>query len=88
MRIVHSPFGLHLTAIRENPRKAEYLGVRVRMFRLAAFLISAFYCAIGGCDSGNQILAMPTPKPLTGHTQASWCSDSARRFRQLFGPLV
>lgn len=47
-RIVHSPFGLHLTAIRENPRKAEYLGVRVRFFRLIAFLISAFYCAIGG----------------------------------------
>jgi branched-chain amino acid transport system permease protein len=47
-RIVHSPFGLHLVAIRENPRKAEYLGVRVRFFRLIAFLISAFYCAIGG----------------------------------------
>lgn len=47
-RIVRSPFGLHLLAIRENPRKAEYLGVRVRFFRLVAFLISAFYCAIGG----------------------------------------
>jgi len=47
-RIVHSPFGLHLVAIRENPRKAEYLGVRVRFFRLLAFLISAFYCAVGG----------------------------------------
>ncbi|MEO5692744.1 MAG: branched-chain amino acid ABC transporter permease [Usitatibacter sp.] len=47
-RIVNSPFGMHLTAIRENPRKAEYLGVRVRFFRLVAFLISAFYCGIGG----------------------------------------
>ncbi len=47
-RIVHSPFGLHLAAIRENPPKAEYLGVRVRLFRLIAFLISAFYCALGG----------------------------------------
>jgi branched-chain amino acid transport system permease protein len=47
-RIVHSPFGLHLAAIRENPRKAEYLGVRVRFFRLIAFLVSAFYCAVGG----------------------------------------
>jgi len=47
-RIVRSPFGMHLRAIRENPRKAEYLGVRVRFFRLVAFLISAFYCAIGG----------------------------------------
>jgi branched-chain amino acid transport system permease protein len=47
-RIVHSPFGLHLAAVRENARKAEYLGVRVRFFRLIAFLISAFYCAVGG----------------------------------------
>jgi branched-chain amino acid transport system permease protein len=28
-RIVHSPFGLHLRALRENPRKAEYLGFRI-----------------------------------------------------------
>src|SRR5207237_6139852 len=47
-RIVHSPFGLHLAAARENARKAEYLGVRVRLFRLIAFLVSAFYCAVGG----------------------------------------
>jgi branched-chain amino acid transport system permease protein len=47
-RVVHSPFGLQLTAIRENARKAEYLGVRVRLFRFIAFLISAFYCALGG----------------------------------------
>ena len=47
-RIVRSPFGLSLMAIRENARKAEYLGVRVRLFRLLAFLISAFYCAVGG----------------------------------------
>ncbi|HXF80445.1 MAG TPA: branched-chain amino acid ABC transporter permease [Usitatibacter sp.] len=47
-RLVHSPFGLHLVATRENRRKAEYLGVRVRFFRLIAFSISAFYGAIGG----------------------------------------
>ncbi len=51
-RIVNSPFGLHLAALRENPRKAEYLGVRVRLFRLIAFLISAFYCAVGGVILG------------------------------------
>ena len=47
-RLVHSPFGLHLVATRENRRKSEYLGVRVRTFRLIAFAISAFYCAVGG----------------------------------------
>jgi len=47
-RLVHSPFGLQLVASRENRRKSEYLGVRVRLFRLIAFAISAFYCAVGG----------------------------------------
>ncbi|HMN81719.1 MAG TPA: branched-chain amino acid ABC transporter permease [Burkholderiaceae bacterium] len=51
-RIVHSPFGLHLKAIRDNPRKAEYLGVTVRRFRLIAFVISAGYAAIGGAILG------------------------------------
>ena len=47
-RIVHSPFGLHLRAIRDNPRKAEYVGARVYLFRLAAYVISAVYGAVGG----------------------------------------
>jgi branched-chain amino acid transport system permease protein len=51
-RIVHSPFGLHLRSLRDNPQKAEYLGVRVRQFRLAAFAISATYGAIGGVILG------------------------------------
>ena len=51
-RLVHSPFGLHLVAIRENARKAEYLGVRVRAFRVVAFLVSAFYGAVGGVILG------------------------------------
>lgn len=47
-RIVHSPFGLHLKAQRDNARKAEYLGVRVHAFRLAAFVLSAAYGAVAG----------------------------------------
>jgi branched-chain amino acid transport system permease protein len=51
-RLVHSPFGLHLSAIRENARKAEYLGVEVRRFRLIAFIIAAAYAAVGGALLG------------------------------------
>jgi branched-chain amino acid transport system permease protein len=54
-RIVHSPFGLHLRALRDNPRKAEYLGVRVRQFRLVAFIISAAFAAAGGAVLGLRI---------------------------------
>ncbi len=54
-RIVHSPFGLHLRAIRDNARKAEYLGVHVRRSRLAAFVISAAYGAAGGAILGFRV---------------------------------
>ncbi len=87
-RIVHSPFGLHLAAIRENPRKAEYLGVRVRFFRLIAFLISAFYCAVGGV-----ILAINTGQ---ADPELAYWTHSGELvfmtvlggFAKFFGPLV
>lgn len=48
-RIVHSPFGLHLRAIRENAGKAAYVGVRIFRMRLAAFVVSGMYGGIAGC---------------------------------------
>lgn len=54
-RIVYSPFGLHLRSLRDNAQKAEYLGVRVRQFRLVAFVISAVFGAIGGAILGFRI---------------------------------
>jgi branched-chain amino acid transport system permease protein len=87
-RIVHSPFGLHLAAIRENPRKAQYLGVRVRLFRFIAFLISAFYCALGGV-----ILAINTGQ---ADPELAYWTHSGELvfmavlggFANFFGPLV
>jgi branched-chain amino acid transport system permease protein len=87
-RIVHSPFGLHLAAIRENARKAEYLGVRVRLFRGIAFLISAFYGAIGGA-----ILAINTGQ---ADPELAYWTHSGELvfmtvlggFASFFGPLV
>jgi branched-chain amino acid transport system permease protein len=54
-RIVTSPFGLWLKAIRENPLKAAALGVSVRRYRWYAFLISAAYAAVGGALLGPTI---------------------------------
>jgi branched-chain amino acid transport system permease protein len=54
-RIVHSPFGLCLRTVRDNPLKAEALGVSVPRHRWAAFVISAAYAAVGGV-----LLATPT----------------------------
>ena len=54
-RIVRSPLGLCLRAIRENPDKAAYVGVSVRRYRFYAFVIAAVFGAVGGA-----LLAVPT----------------------------
>lgn len=47
-RIVNSPFGLTLRAIRENRGRMEALGVNVYAHELIAFVISGFFCAVAG----------------------------------------
>jgi branched-chain amino acid transport system permease protein len=47
-RIVHSPFGSTLQAIRENAMRTEFIAVPVRRYQLAAFVISSFFLGIAG----------------------------------------
>jgi branched-chain amino acid transport system permease protein len=53
--IVHSPLGLHMRAIRDNPQKAACLGVEVQRTRLWAFVISAVYCGVAGVLFGVSV---------------------------------
>ena len=46
--IVHSPFGKALQAIRDNEVRARFLGLRIRHFRWAAFLISGTFTGLAG----------------------------------------
>ena len=87
-RIVRSPLGLCLRSIRENPDKAEYLGVSVRRYRLYAFLIAAVFGAVGGA-----LLAVPTG--LADPALAYWTHSGNLVFMLLlggftnfFGPIV
>jgi branched-chain amino acid transport system permease protein len=43
-----SPFVLTLKAIRENPERAQFIGVDVRRHQLAVFVIAAFFAGIAG----------------------------------------
>ncbi len=48
MRVVRSPFGHVLVAIRENQLRATFLGYPVRRYRLAAFVLSAVVTGLAG----------------------------------------
>jgi branched-chain amino acid transport system permease protein len=47
-RIIHSPFGQVLKAIRENEPRAVSLGYRVERYKLAAFVMSATLAGLAG----------------------------------------
>lgn len=47
-RILQSPFGRVLTMIRENPGRAEFVGVNVHRYQLAAFAIAGVFAGVAG----------------------------------------
>jgi branched-chain amino acid transport system permease protein len=51
-RIVESPFGSILTAIRENPERAEFVGINVRRYQLAAFIVAGAFAGWAGALFG------------------------------------
>jgi branched-chain amino acid transport system permease protein len=46
--VVESPFGYALRAIRENPRRARFIGINVRRHQLIAFVISGAFSGVAG----------------------------------------
>ncbi len=46
--IVNSPFGKTLQALRENPERTEFIGINVRLYQLAAFVLSGFFLGVAG----------------------------------------
>jgi branched-chain amino acid transport system permease protein len=47
-RLVASPFGRMLETVRENPERAEFIGVNVRRYELAAFVIAGAFAGLAG----------------------------------------
>ncbi|MET0970876.1 MAG: branched-chain amino acid ABC transporter permease [Tardiphaga sp.] len=50
-RIVHSPFGLSLRAIRNNPLRASAIGIPVNRRLVAIYTIAAFFAGVAGALS-------------------------------------
>jgi branched-chain amino acid transport system permease protein len=47
-RLVSSPFGFTLRALRSNPRRVQYIGVNVRAHQLATFVVSGAFAGLAG----------------------------------------
>ncbi len=47
-RMVHSPFGQTLKAMRENSERTEFLGIHIARYQLIAFVIAAAFAGLAG----------------------------------------
>ena len=47
-RIVNSPFGHTLKAMRENPERTEFLGINISRYQLFTFVIAAAFAGLAG----------------------------------------
>ena len=88
LRIVRSPVGTVLRAIRENPLRAAAVGHDIHGYKLAAFVIAAAYAGLAGGLLGVMQAFMP-PEAFMFDTSGQLVMQTAIGGRgTLFGPLV
>jgi branched-chain amino acid transport system permease protein len=88
LRIVRSPVGVILSAIRDNPLRAAALGHNVHGYKLTAFVIAAAYAGFAGGLLGVLQAFMP-PDAFTFDTSGQLVMQTAiGGAGTLFGPLV
>src|SRR5262249_34531429 len=51
-KITRSPFGRMLTTIRDNPERAAFIGLNVRAYELAAFVVAGGFAGLAGALYG------------------------------------
>ena len=88
LRIVRSPIGAILSAIRDNPRRAAALGHNIHSYKLTAFVVAAAYAGFAGGLLGLMQGFMP-PEAFTFETSGQLVMQTAiGGAGTLFGPLV
>jgi branched-chain amino acid transport system permease protein len=88
LRIVRSPVGAVLRAIRDNPARAAAVGHNIHGYKLTAFVIAAAYAGFAGGLLGLMQGFMP-PDAFTFETSGQLVMQTAiGGAGTLFGPLV
>ena len=88
LRIVRSPFGLVLRAIRENPLRAEALGHDIRKYKLAVFVVAAMYAGFAGGLLGMMQGFMPPDAFMFATSGEIVMQTAIGGAGTLFGPLL
>ncbi len=87
-RIVSSHFGLCIKAVRDNPEKAEFLGIGTKRYRWYSFVISAIYAATGGALLAPVIGQVDPGLAYWTHSGDLVFMILLGGFANFFGPMV
>ena len=88
LRIVRSPVGTVLRAIRDNPLRATAVGHNIHAYKLTAFVVAAAYAGLAGGLLGVMQAFMP-PEAFTFDTSGQLVMQTVIGGRgTLYGPLV
>ncbi|HEY9549659.1 MAG TPA: branched-chain amino acid ABC transporter ATP-binding protein/permease, partial [Kiloniellaceae bacterium] len=88
LRLLRSPFGHVLVAIRENEQRARFQGYHVERYKLAAFVLSAIVTGLAGALSGFEhyiVSAETTTVELSGELLAMVVIGG---MRHILGPAL
>ena len=87
-RIVNSPFGLSLRAIKNNPLRASAIGVPVNRRLIAIYTVAAFYAGIAGALF-TQTTALASLDVFAFERSADLMQEAADRgFGHVYGGLI
>ena len=86
VRVVHSPFGQVLAAIRENEARATSLGYDINRYRLVAFVLSATLAGFAGALNALVLGFTDAVGRAAGQFRPGDPHDAARRHRHLLRP--
>ncbi len=77
-RIVHSPFGLSLRAIKNNPLRAAAIGIPVNRRLIAIYTLAAFYAGSPArCSRSRRRWPRSTCSRSSARPTCCWCWSSA-----------
>ena len=87
-KLLHSPWGKAFTALRDNPIRAESLGVNIQAYTLLSFAIGAVYAGIAGALFGS-LVEFIEPAPFTvGASIMMYLMVVVGGAGYFFGPLL
>ena len=87
-RIVNSPFGLTLQAIRDNPERAAFVGLSIRRYQLVAFIIAGIFAGMAGALYAYFSGTISPQIADWGHSARPFIANTIGGIQSFWGPAV